>query len=147
MFATLIQTAGLWFLIACAVEAVAVFAEQAGAARSPEDDAPRNGAVALVAFLLTLITPGLLLAHGFLSTRGHDETLRVMAIGAPIAAVLAGALLGAIFGAAAKAAAPAMRKLALPLDLAALALTVYATLPSIRILIEAAQNGGVIVTN
>jgi hypothetical protein len=143
MFASVIQLAGLWFLIACTAEALAVFVEQAGSARSPDDEAPRRGAVAPIAFLLSLLTPGLLLAHGFLITRDAEQSLRVIAIGAPIAAVLVGALLGAMFGAVAKAAAPAMRTLALPLDLIAFALAIYATLPSIRILIEAAQNEGV----
>jgi hypothetical protein len=54
-------------------------------------------------------------------------------------------LVGAIFGAIAKGATSTMRTLALPLDLAAFAVAIFATLPSIRVLIEAAQNGGVIV--
>ncbi|MGD9965429.1 MAG: hypothetical protein AB7T59_02825 [Hyphomonadaceae bacterium] len=147
MFANLVQIVGLWFLAAVALEALAVFVEQAGAARSPDDETARPGAVSLIAFLLSLITPGLLLAHGFLATHGQDQTLRVIAMTAPIAAVLFGALLGAMFGAVAKGAAPAMRKLALPLDLVALAVAVYAALPSIRILIAAAQHGGAIFVN
>lgn len=146
MFANLIETVGLWFLVACALEALAVFVEQAGAARSPDDDHPRSGAITLTAFMLSLLTPGLLLAHGFLATREADQTLRVFAMGAPIAAVLIGALAGAILGAAARGAAPTMRKLALPLDLGAFSVAILATLPSIRILLEAAQTGGVIVT-
>jgi hypothetical protein len=147
MFADLIQIVGLWFLVAIALETLAIFVEQAGSARSPEDETKRHGAVTLIAFLLSLITPGLLLAHGFLATTGQDQTLRVIAMGAPVAAVLLGSLAGAIFGAIAKGAAPVMRKLALPLDLAAFAVAIYATLASIRILIGAAQNGGVIVVN
>lgn len=146
MFENLIQIVGLYFLVACALQALAVFVQQAGATRSPEDDKQRHGATALIAFLLSLITPGLLLAHAFLATQAVDQTLRVLAMGAPIAAVLAGALVGAVFGAVAKGAAPAMRKLALPLDIAAFAVAIFATLPSIRLLLEAAQNGGAIVT-
>jgi hypothetical protein len=67
-----------------------------------------------------------------------------VAVGLPVAAVLVGALLGAILGAAVKSAAPLMRKLALPLDVAAFALTIYATLATIQVLIQAAQNGGVV---
>ena len=111
MFANLIEIVGVWFLIACAIEALAVFVEQAGAARSPdEEDGKKRGASALLAFLLSLLTPGLLLAHGFLATHEQQE-LRIIAMGLPVAAVLAGALLGAIFGAVARGAAPAMRKM------------------------------------
>jgi hypothetical protein len=146
MFASLLQIAGLWFVVAIALEALALFVEQAGAARSPEDDEPRHRAASLIAFLLSLGTPGLLIAHGFLSTHGHDQ-LRVIAMALPIAAVLLGALLGAIFGAVARGAAPAMRKLALPLDLVAFVVTIFATLASIQVLLGAAQDGGVIYTN
>lgn len=148
MFANLIQIVGLWFVVACALEAVAVFVEQAGSARSPdEEDGRKRGASALIAFLLSLLTPGLLIAHGILTTHDEDQTLRVIAMGLPVAAVLLGALLGAIFGAVARGAAPAMRKLALPLDLVAFAAALYATLASIQVLIGAVQNGGVIVAN
>lgn len=147
MFANLIQIVGVWFLVACALEALAVFAEQAGAARSPdEEDGKQRGASALLAFLLSLLTPGLLIAHGFLSTHGQDQ-LRVIAMALPIAAVLLGALLGAIFGAVARGAAPAMRRLALPLDLVAFVVTIFATLAGIQVLLGAAQDGGVIYTN
>lgn len=137
MLGTLIQTVGIWFLVAVALEALAVFVEQWGAARSPDDEAPKHNALALLALVLTLITPGLLLAHGFLRTEGGDQTIRVLAIGAPIAAILVGALLGAIVGSAARGLAPTMRKLALPLDLIAFAVTIYATLASIQALIAA----------
>lgn len=148
MFASLVQIAGLWFLVACALEALAVFVEQAGSVRSPdEEDDRKRSASALLAFVLSLLTPGLLLAHGFLTTNGQDQTLRVIAMGLPIAAVLLGALLGAIFGAVAKGLAPAMRKIALPLDLVAFGVAVFAALTSIQTLIGAAQNGGVIVVN
>jgi len=147
MFAQLIDAAGVLFLVAVAVEFVAVFAEQAGAARSPDEDAPkRSGGNALLA-VSALLTPGLLLAHGFLVTHGADTTLRIWAMGAPVAAMIGGALVGGVFGAVARGAAPLMRRIALPLGLAALAVTLAATWPSIRILIDAAQNGGVILTN
>ena len=105
-----------------------------------------DDAHALLTLLLTLTTPGLLLAHAFLVTHELDPTLRILAMAAPIGAVLLGSLLGAMFGAAANGAASAMRTLALPLELAAFALTIFATLASLRILLAAAQNGGVIVT-
>lgn len=146
MFADVLQLTGLWFLIACAVEALAVIVEQWGAARSPDEDAPKHGAAALLTLTLSLLTPGLLLAHGFLATQAADQTLRIIATGAPVAAVLGGALVGAVIGAVARRAAPSMRKLALPLDLAAFAVAVYATLPSIRVLLGAASNGGAILT-
>lgn len=148
MFESLIQIVGLWFLVACALDAIAVFVEQAGSARSPdEEDGKKRGASALIAFLLSLLTPGLLLAHAILATNGQDQTIRVTAASLPIAAVLLGALLGAIFGAVARGAAPTMRKLALPLDLVAFAVAIFATLASIQVLIGAVQNGGVIITN
>lgn len=144
MFASVIQTAGLWFLVAVALEAIAVFVGQAGAARSPDEEAPPRKAGALLALVLSTVTPGLLLTHAFLTTHGGDPMLGIWAMGAPIAAVLGGALLGAILGAATRSAAPTMRKLALPLDLIAFAVTIFAALPSIQTLIAAAQNGGVI---
>jgi hypothetical protein len=146
MLGGLINIVGVWFFVAVALETLAVFVEQAGSTRAPEEDAPKRGATAALAFLLSLLTPGLLLAHGFLATHGQDETLRVIAMGLPVAAVLVGALVGAIFSAVAKDAATIMRKLALPLDVVAFAVTVYATLSSILILIGAAESGGVIVT-
>lgn len=144
MLGTLIQLVGPLFFLAVALEALAVFAEQWGAARSPDEEAPKHGALALLALLFTIITPGLLLAHGYISTQGQDQTYFFLAIGAPIAAVLVGALLGAIMGAVARGAAPLMRKLALPLDAIAFAVAVYATLGTIQTLLQAAQNGGVV---
>lgn len=144
MLGTLIEIAGLWFVVAVGLEALAVFAEQWGAARSPEEDSPKHGALALVALLLTVATPGLLLAHGYISTRGQEQTVFLLAIAAPIAAVLVGALLGAIMGAVARGAAPLMRKLAVPLDVIAFGATLYATLATIQVLIQAAQQGGVL---
>ncbi|MEZ5996728.1 MAG: hypothetical protein R3C25_13355 [Hyphomonadaceae bacterium] len=144
MFANLIATAGLGFAIAVALEALAVFVEQAGAARSPDEDTPRRGIAALAMLALSALTPGLLLAHGFLSTSAAGQTLRLVAMAAPVAAVIGGSLLGAVCGALARGAAPLMRKLALPAALIAMAATIYATLPSIRALAEAAKHGGVV---
>jgi hypothetical protein len=110
MLGTLIQTVGVWFLIAVAIQAVTVFVEQAGAARSPEEAAPRRGAGGLAILAASALSPGLLLAHGFLATRGlEDAALCIWAIGLPIGAVLGGSLHGAMFGALALAAAPLMR--------------------------------------
>lgn len=144
MLEALIQIVGPMFLAAVALETVAVLAEQWGAARSPDEEAPKHNVLALLALVLTILTPGLLLAHAYVSTHGQDQTLLVIAVGLPLAAVIVGALLGAILGAAVKGAAPLMRKLALPLDIAAFAVTVYATLTTVQVLIQAAQNGGVV---
>ena len=145
MLSALVETCGAAFLAALGLEALAVFVEQAGAARSPEEDDAKRGAGTLALFVAGALTPGLLLAHGFVATN-RQEDLRIWAMGAPLAAMLGGALLGAVFGAIARAAAPFMRKAALPLDLAALVVAIYATWPSIRVLIDAAQHGGVILT-
>jgi hypothetical protein len=146
MFADLIAASGLWFLIAAVLLGVTVFVEQAGAARSPEEEGERkHGAMGVVLGILALLTPGLLLAHAFLTTHEASDIIRIAALAAPIAAVLLGALLGAIFGAMAASAGAAMRKAAPILALAGFAVTMFATLPSIRVLLDAAQNGGVIV--
>jgi hypothetical protein len=126
----LIATAGLWYLAACIAVFVAMFIEQAGAARSPEEDSERKRAVMLVLLLATFATVGLLLLHGiFLAA--EDEGIRFAILAAPIGAMMLGSLFGAIFGAVARGAAPTMRKLALPLVLVALALTLYAAAPTI----------------
>jgi hypothetical protein len=137
----LIATAGLWFFAACAAAFASVFVEQAGAARSPEEDGERKGAAALMQMLASLLTPGLLLLHGFFLTAAVDTLLRVGVMAAPVAAVMFGSILGAILGAIARDAAPVMRKLALPLGLAALALTLFATSPSIVALVNGLQDG------
>lgn len=137
----LIETAGVWFFVACAFTFAAVFFEQAGAARSPEEDGERKPAITIVLMLASLLTPGLLLLHAFFLTPGVDALLRAALMAAPIAAVLGGSLLGAIFGALARGAAPAMRKLAVPLGLAALALTLFAVSPSILALFNGLQDG------
>jgi hypothetical protein len=139
MLGTLIQIVGPWFLLAVALEALAVLVEQWGSARSPDEEPRKHNALALLALVLTILTPGLLIAHGVIATRGADQSLMVLAIGAPIAAVLLGALAGAIVGAAARGAAPLMRKLALPLDLLAFAVTIFAVLTSIQAMIQAVQ--------
>ncbi len=146
MLGTLIQTVGLWFLVAVALEAAAVFVEQWGSARSPDEEPQKHNAMALLALVFTLLTPGLLLAHGFLATHDADHTVRVLAMSAPVTAILLGALFGAIVGASARGAAPLMRKLALPLDLMAFLMTVFASLSSIQLLIGAAQNGGIVAS-
>lgn len=146
MLNAVIAASGLWFVIAIAVQGVAVFFEQAGAARSPDEERP-HGAAVLFMGASALLTPGVLLAHAYMSTHDVEPTIRIVALGAVIAAVLGGSLLGALVGAIAKGAAPVMRMIALPLSLAALALAIYAALPTIQLLIEAARNGGVIYTN
>jgi hypothetical protein len=137
----LIATAGIWFFAACAAAFASVFVEQAGAARSPEEDGEAKSAAKLMLTLASLLTPGLLLVHAFFLTAADDTLLRVWLMGAPIAAVLVGSLFGAILGSVARGVAPAMRKLALPLGLAALALTLFATSPSIVALVNGLQDG------
>ena len=137
----LIATAGVWFFAACAAAFAAVFVEQAGAARSPEEDTERKGAAAMMLMLASLLTPGLLLLHGFFLTAAADTLARIWIMAAPIAAVLLGSIAGAIFGAVGRGAAPAMRKLALPLGLAALGLTLFAAMPSIVALVNGLQDG------
>jgi arginine exporter protein ArgO len=137
MLGMLIQAVGLWFLVAVALEAAAVFVEQWGASRSPDDEARKHGALALLAFVLTLLTPSVLLAHAFFATQAGDQSVRVIAMVAVIVAILAGALVGAILGASARGAAPLMRKLALPFDVLAFAAAIFAALDTIRALVGA----------
>lgn len=146
MLDAIIRLAGLWFAVAVGLQALAVFFEQAGSARSPEEEKP-HGLGVLFMGVAALLTPGLLLAHAYFSTHEVDPNLRIAAIGAVIASVLGGALLGALFGAVARGTAAVMRMIALPASLIALAVAIYATLPTIQLLIEAARNGGVIYTN
>lgn len=131
MLGQLIASVGLWFLVAVALETAAVFVEQWGASRSPDDDGPKRSGLALLALVLTILTPGLLLLHAFVATE-QTQDVRLIAMSAPVAAILVGALLGAIVGAAARGLAPTMRKLALPLDILAFAVTIFATLASLQ---------------
>ena len=126
----LIATAGLSYLAACVSVFVAMFIEQAGAARSPEEDSERKRAAMLVLLLATFATVGLLLLHGYF-VPADNEAWRFGIMATPIAAMMLGSLLGAIFGALARGVAPLMRKLALPFVLVAFALTLYAAAPTI----------------
>lgn len=142
MLAALIEAAGFWFVIAVALEAAATMIEVAGAARSPEEDAPRRGFAALVILAMSALTPGLLLLHGFVSTAAAEPLVRALGIGAPAAALLGGGLAGGAVGALARGWRDAMRRLALPVGVAALAATIYAALPSVTGLFA---NSGTIV--
>lgn len=146
MLDAVIAASGLWFAIAIAVQAVSALFEQAGAARSPDEERPHGPAVFFMG-ASALLTPGILLAHAYMSTHDVEPTIRIVALGSVIAAVLGASLIGAVLGAVAKGAAPVMRMIALPLSVAALALAIYAALPTIQLLIQAAQNGGVIYAN
>lgn len=146
MVASLIDVAGLAFLIAVGIEALAVFVDQLGAVRSPEEDEPRLGAIAAILAVAAIITPGLLILHGFLSTAQAQQQVRVVAMAAPIAAVIGGALFGAIVGVFFRGAAPSIRKAAPVFAAGALVAAAIAALPSMGQLIEAVQNGGVITT-
>jgi hypothetical protein len=125
----LIATAGVWFFAASALQFVAAFVEQAGAPRSPEEDGERKPAARLVFFFASLLTIGLLLCVP-LSPEVEPVT-RLLVLQTPIAAMFSGAMLGAIFGALAQGVAPTMRKVAIPLALAALALALYVAHPSL----------------
>jgi hypothetical protein len=138
MLEALIHITGPLFLAACALEFLAVGAEQAGAPRSPEEDGPRRALPALAMLALSTLTPGLLLAHGFLATAGADPMLRVWAMAAPVAAMIGGALAGGAAGLA-RGLAPAMRAASVWLGLAALVVAVFATRASIETLLGAAQ--------
>jgi hypothetical protein len=144
MLDTLIAALGALFLVAVALEFVAVFVEQAGAARAPEEEAPRRKSGTLAMMIVSTLTPGLLLVHAFLATRGAQD-VQLLAMATPFIAMIGGALLGAVFGALARGAAPTMRTLAAPAGLIALGVTIYAAWPSIQLLLQAAQNGGVVV--
>ena len=135
MLEELIATAGVWFFAACGAVFAAMFVEQAGAARSPEEDSERKRSAMLVLMLASLLAPGLLLLHSFYLT-ADDPSPRVALMAVAIAATLLGSMTGAVFGALTRGAAPTMRKLALPLVLVALALATYAALPSIVALVH-----------
>lgn len=137
----LIATAGAWYISACAALFVMALVEQAGAPRSPEQDEHRKNALAKALLLTSLLTPALLLLQGYFVTAGAESTQRAAIMGAPIAAMLLGSLLGAFLGALLGHAASAMRKLAWPLALIALALALYAVHPSIVALVKALQSG------
>ena len=136
MLEGLIATAGVWFFAGCGAVFAAMFAEQAGAARSPEEDGERNQTALLVLMLASLLAPGLLLLRGFYLTAG-DPGARAGLMGIAIAATVLGSITGAIFGALVRGAAPLMRRAALPLALVALALAMYVALPSLLALAHA----------
>jgi len=137
----LIATAGVWFFAACAALFVLALVEQAGAPRSPEDDAHRKSALTTLLILASFLPPVLLLLHGSLLTTGADSMLRAAIIAAPVAAMLIGSLLGAFLGALAGRSAIGMRRLVPPLVLVALALALYTAHPSIGALFDALQDG------
>ena len=143
MLGTLIQILGPWFLVAVVLETFAVFVEQWAAERSPDEETRNHRALALLALALTIMTPGLLIVHGYVTTQTQDQTMLLLAVGAPIAGILIGAMLGAIVGAVARGEARLMRKLALPLDLLAFAAAIYAAIPTIQYLL---QNGAAVPT-
>lgn len=136
----LIATAGIWFFAACVAQFIAVFVEQAGAARSPEEDGERKRAAMQALVLVSFLTIGLLLIHGMFLTAANTD-YRAAVLAAPIAAMLLGSLFGAILGALARGVAPMMRRVALPIAVAALALTLFAVSPSIVAVVNSVQAG------
>ncbi|MGE0595116.1 MAG: hypothetical protein AB7P07_02020 [Hyphomonadaceae bacterium] len=136
------EIAGSLFLVALGLEFAAVFAEQAGGVRKAGEEKPRPGFAAMVLMILATVTPGLLLAHAFVTTMDVHDQVRIWAIGGVIAAVVAGALLGmaaGLFGG--EGVSRAMRALSLPLNLAAFGLAVFVARTSINQLIDMLQNG------
>lgn len=134
MIESWISLVGVWFFAALAAETLAAFVSQAGAARSPDDEAPRSW-LGRAHVLVGLLSPALLIAHAWLASAGADDGVRGLLVGAPITATIFGALLGSIFGAIAPGAAPTMRRIALIVALISLALAMLASYPSLRSLI------------
>jgi hypothetical protein len=131
MLDSILGVLGLGYAAALVLLAVTVFTEQAGAARSPEEDEGRHRGSAIALWAANVLTPLLLLAHAFTATSAHED-MRLEAMIAPVLALLGGALIGAIFGAMAPGASPLMRRVMLPLALIALAAALYAAWPSAR---------------
>jgi len=134
--------AGVWFTAACGLEFLAVGTEQAGASRRPlrprQGGAP--GVAAFVLMLASTLAPALLLMQGFFVTAGMENSVRIAAMGAPIAAVILGSVIGRVVGGASQAASDAGRFLALAAGLAALGAAIFAARGSIEALL-AMMNG------
>jgi hypothetical protein len=142
MLDILAQATGILFLFAVAAEFIAVFFEQAGAARKRDEEAKSGGLPALALMVVTTLTPALLLLHGYLSTMApHWRAALPAAVAAPILAVIVGAILGRIVGTASQAAARILHGVALPAAVAAFVLTIYAAWPSVGALIELFTHG------
>jgi hypothetical protein len=146
----LIQTVGLWFLIAVALEFVASYSEQMGAAyKPPEEEKRGEGFGEFALMLVTTLTPGLLFVHAFLATAGEGlmqwGAVRLWAIGLIVAAMLVGAIAGRLVGGAWPGAARVMRTLALPLGLVAFVFALYATWPSLLTLIALLSGDGIVL--
>lgn len=136
------EIAGPLFLVALALEFLAVFAEQAGSARKAGEDRPKPGFAALVLMILATVTPGLLLVHAFVTTMGIDDQVRIWAIGGVIAAVVLGAIGGLVAGLlGGEGISRLLRAVSLPAALAAFGLSVFVARPSINSLIGWLQNG------
>jgi hypothetical protein len=135
MLDSMVQAAGVWFFAAVAAQFAATLFEQAGAARSPEEDKPRRRVAALALFVASLATPALLLWHAYRVSAETDVATRLWLIAAPLAAMLGGGLVGAVAGVFARGAASALRAAAMWFALSALGLAVYAASPDLAALI------------
>ena len=131
MLESLVQAAGVWFLAAVALQFAAALCEQAGAARSPEDDRPRGRWLTLALAVAALATPALLLGRAYAVTADAEAMTRLWLMGAPLAAMLGGGLVGGVAGVFVQGLAPALRGLGAALALGALALAAYAAWPSL----------------
>lgn len=148
--AELIQAAGIWFLVAVALEFAACYSEQMAAAyKPPEGEEKRGegfGAFALM--VVTTLTPAMLFVHAFFTTAGPGDVvqwsqIRVWALALIVAAILGGAIAGRLLGTAWQGGARVMRLVALPLGLFAFGFTIYATRPALEALVDV-LSGGVI---
>jgi hypothetical protein len=140
MIDALVGTTGPWFLAAITLEFLAVAAEQMGAAWKPPGEEKRGegfGGFALL--VVTTLTPAMLLVHGFFLTVDGAQATRVAALGLVIGAVLVGAIGGRSLGAGWQGGARTARGLTLPLGLAAFALAIYVTHPSLGALVDLAS--------
>ncbi len=133
--AVLAAFVGLAFLAAVAAEGFAIFVEQTAAgAKKAESDPPASAVGGAVQGIVSMVAPGLLLLHGYFVTVGRPD-LVAGAVGLPVAALVVGAILGRISGAVAQPLAHAFRPLALPAALLGFAIVVWATWPSIQVLL------------
>lgn len=144
MVETIAALTGVWFLIAVAAEFAAVAVEQAGAPRAPSEEPARPGFPGMVLALASLLTPGVLLIHAFVVTASAGDGVRMAAMALPVAAMILGAIVGAVAGLAARPARVMLRMAAIVFALGALILALAASWPSLRIVVDAAQNGWVI---
>lgn len=123
---------GTFFLIATGAQALGVYVEQAGAAvRFARDQKPPESLGSFALMVVTTMSPALLLLHAYFMTVPAPGQPRVLAISLVIASVIVGAIVGRLVGMAWQSGARFMRGAALPINIAALVLAIYATRPTL----------------